>query len=113
MLSSVERLKWVGWLFRATQCAMIVAAFGGFMCGETTIRAADPVAIQLETVGSMSPRNQAAWWSPIAHHNGSIYLSHLSSKSPEDDVYVAKRDSLGAWTVHDTGVNARYDVGHT
>lgn len=111
MLSRVEGPKWNGWLARKRTAAIMAicgSAFGG-----TTVCAADPISIQLETVGSMSSRNQAAWWSPIAHHNGSLYLSYLSPNAPQDDVFVAKRDNLGSWTVRDTGVNAVYDVGHT
>lgn len=71
------------------------------------------VTIELDTVGPMSPRNQAAWWSPIVSHNGSDYVSYLSSKSPQDDVFVARRAPDGNWETRDTGVNATYDVGHT
>jgi hypothetical protein len=71
------------------------------------------VTIELDTVGPMSPRNQAAWWSPIVNRNGSDYVSYLSSKSPQDDVFVARRAPDGNWETRDTGVNATYDVGHT
>jgi hypothetical protein len=69
--------------------------------------------IAVEHVGPMSSRNQAAWWSPIAHYDGSIYVSYLAPNSPQDDVVVAKRESADVWTVQDTGFNSRYDLGHT
>lgn len=82
--------------------AAIVAAPGGAA-----------MIVDLELVGPMSPRNQAAWWSPIAHHGGSVYVSYLAPNSPQDNVFVAKRLGLNAWMVRDTGFDAAYDVGHT
>jgi hypothetical protein len=70
-------------------------------------------SISLETVGSMSANNQAAWWSPIAQHDGKVYVSYLAPNSPQDDVFVAERTGPNAWTKKDTGLNSRYDVGHT
>lgn len=86
------------------------AAFVGWM---SLAELCCAVTIELDTVGPMSPRNQAAWWSPIVSRNGSDYVSYLSSKSPQDDVFVARRDPDGNWETHDTGFNAIYDVGHT
>jgi hypothetical protein len=71
------------------------------------------VTMQFETVGAMSPRNQAAWWSPIAYRDGSVYVSYLAPNSPQDNVFVAKRTAPNTWTVRDTGFDAGYDVGHT
>jgi len=77
------------------------------------VRAGLAVTIDLDTVGSMSPRNQAAWWSPIVARNGSNYVSYLSSNSPQDDVFVSRHMENGTWETRDIGVNAIYDVGHT
>jgi hypothetical protein len=71
------------------------------------------VTVEVETIGPMSPRNQAAWWSPIAYRNGAVYVSYLSPNSPQDDVFVAKREANGKWTSRDSDANAAYDVGHT
>lgn len=70
-------------------------------------------AIEVEHVAAMSPRNQAAWWSPIAYRDGAIYVSYLSPNAPQDDVYVGMRSPNGTWTLRDTGFDAVYDVGHT
>lgn len=74
---------------------------------------ADAIDIAVETVGPMSANNQAAWWSPIVERNGEVFVSYLHSNTPQDDVYVAKRSTAGEWQTADTGVNSRYDVGHT
>jgi hypothetical protein len=74
---------------------------------------AQAISIQIETVGAMSPRNQAAWWSPIVHRDGAVYVSYLATASPQDNVFVAKRTAPNMWTVRDTGFDAVYDVGHT
>lgn len=72
------------------------------------------VNVQIRSVGPMSPRNQAAWWSPIASRNDVDYVSYLAANSPQDDVFLARRSSAGgAWSTADTGVNALYNVGHT
>jgi hypothetical protein len=71
------------------------------------------VTMQNETVASMSPRNQAAWWSPIVSRSEAEYVSYLSANSPQDDIFVARRAADGPWEIRDTGVNATYDVGHT
>lgn len=79
----------------------------------------DTPVIELETVGLMSNKNQAAWWSPIAHDavSGTTYVSYLVPTSAPDDtddhVYVAARDSGGNWTHSDTGGLAYFDRGHT
>ena len=75
--------------------------------------------IELETVGVMSNKNQAAWWSPIVHDptDGRTYLSYLTPTADPDDtndhVYIAARDADGGWTRADTGGLAYFDVGHT
>lgn len=71
------------------------------------------VTIEIDAVGAMSLRNQAAWWSPLVSRNGNDYVSYLNSNSPQDDVFVARRAADGTWETRDTGVNAIYDVGHT
>jgi len=85
----------------------------GFLPQLFSLCAHAEVGITLETVGPMSSKNQAAWWSPIAYANDALYVSYLAPNSPEDDVFVAKRDASGTWTVEDTGFDSRYDVGHT
>ena len=86
-----------------------VLALVGAICSASS----GAVTIELDTVGPMSPRNQAAWWSPNVSRNGNDYVSYLSSKAPQDDVFVARRGADGQWETIDTGVNATYDVGHT
>src|SRR5262245_31638832 len=71
------------------------------------------VEINVETVGTMSSNNQAAWWSPIVERNGTVYMSYLAPNSPNDDVFIASRSPTGTYTIRDTGANSRYDVGHT
>src|SRR5262245_62048720 len=89
----------------AAGLAPLFAAFAAPLCHAVTI--------DVDLVGSMSPRNQAAWWSPIVSRNGTEYVSYLSTNSPQDDVFIARRPADGNWEIRDTGVNATYDVGHT
>ena len=88
---------------------LVVLAMNGASGGSSCLA----VNIVVDEVGPMSPRNQAAWWSPIVSRSGSDYVSYLSPNSPQDDVFVARRDENGVWEEADTGVNAGYDVGHT
>jgi hypothetical protein len=74
---------------------------------------AGAIEIAVETVGPMSSKNQAAWWSPIVERDGEVFVSYLHPNAPQDDVYVAQRSVDGVWSTVDTGVDARYDPGHT
>lgn len=91
------------------------AAILGVVCCAlaTPIERCHAVTVQLESVGPMSPRNVAAWWSPIVSAGGAEYVSYLAANSPQDDVFVARRGSGASWETRDTGVNATYDPGHT
>src|SRR5262245_15575597 len=89
-------------IFDLVFCASAWSSLSGFA-----------IALELETVGPMSPRNHAACGSPIGERNGAIYVSYLAPNSSQDDVFVARRSSDGVWETRDTGVNAVYDVGHT
>lgn len=75
---------------------------------------AQSIAVDLETVGPMSSRNQAAWWSPIVvDAAGAVYVSYLGPNSPSDDVMIAKRTGDDNWAIADTTFNSAYDPGHT
>jgi hypothetical protein len=109
MLRRVAIVSWSCTLNRILHLTFLLA-FGSMT---TLARSDTAVTIEVETVGPMSPRNQAAWWSPIVHRDGDIYVSYLAANTPQDDVFVAKRSASGVWETRDTGVNAVYDVGHT
>ncbi|WP_162606203.1 BNR-4 repeat-containing protein [Jiangella asiatica] len=69
---------------------------------------------------AMDATNQAAWWNPVAEHDGATYFAFDAPADEENlhEVHIAKRTDTGEWTVGclraGDGSCVRYndDIGH-